>query len=144
MMLLYLFFLITLWLQQLHFWMTYFTFNINQSSNSHIHLFINCLNILFFIQVFSSCVTGLVSSLFWGCNYTADDDGWPTSAADELSIFCWVRFTSVPLHKRCCRASKEKPPLMNYSSKSVQQAGGGGEKIPFCVGDDIPRRWCHT
>lgn len=95
----------------------------------------------------------LVSSPFWGCNYTADDDGWLTTAADELCVFCRVRFTSVPLRERCCLRLKGENPLMNNSPDSARQGGGEWGENPlsvlemtYQVDDVMPREgcwWCH-
>lgn len=105
-----------------------------------VFFFLTFLSLVLMCHKFS--VIALVSSPLWGCNCTADDDGWLTTAAGELSVFCCVCFTSVPLRKRCCLHLRGENPLMNNSS--ARQGVGGGEKSLFCVGDDIPRRWCHA
>lgn len=87
-----------------------------------------------------------------GCNYTADDVGWLTSAADELSIFCWVRFTSVPLHERCCCAWREKTRSWIIHLILCSKQEEAGRKPPSVLAmtyqeDDVmPREcrwWCH-
>lgn len=118
---------------------------------SNISLFINSLPFysFFFFQVLSWCVTSSVSLL--SCHHPSGGVITQQMTMDDWPLRRMSRAFSAAFALRVCRsvkdaacASKEKTRSWIIHLILRGEGEGSGEKNPFCVGDDIPRGWCHA
>lgn len=105
--------------------------------------------LFFFFQVLSWCVTSSVSLL--SCHHPSGGVITQQMTMDDWPLRRMSCAFSAAFALRVCRsvkdaacASKEKTRSWIIHQILRGKGEGSGEKNPFCVGDDIPRGWCHA